>query len=491
MTTNPALTVVPMRKTRPLRVLVAIACYGTKNLELVRHVIDGWKKMPFEVHIVVLSDAPKEVRDDVEVLVGLPCPNPWSLPFAHKSLFAKNVADYDVFAYSEDDMEVRAEHVQAFLEVGAGLADDEVAGFLRYEVDDQGAWSYPDAHAHFHWKPESVRRRGDNLVAEFSNEHAAFYLLTRHQLERAIASGGFLREPYEGRYDMLCAAATDPYTSCGFRKVVCVSRLREFSIHHLSDRYVRRWCVPLEDLMHQIRAQQAIVDGTLPASRLLPTESRMTQGEWSKCYYEEADPRLTALVSSSARTVLSVGCGAGEQEREMQAAGFKVTALLLDAVIGATAVERGIEVIYGTLDEAIDQLRPRRFDCVVISNLLHLAPDPDLLLSRLAGLLTDQGSLVARGPNFDSLRIWLRRLLHRGGLEKLRSFRESGVHRIGPSSLARQLKRCGMQVSAVRWKSSDRRVDRRLPGRLGAVEWTLCARRKLDRQAQLITAQAV
>ena len=102
----------------------------------------------------------------------------------------------------------------------ADLGQDEIAGYLRYELCQDGTVSLPDVHGTFYWKPQSVRRRGSYTVAEFTNEHAAFYVLTQAQLKRAIDSGGYLQGPYEGRYDMLCTAATDPYTSCGLRKVV-------------------------------------------------------------------------------------------------------------------------------------------------------------------------------------------------------------------------------------------------------------------------------
>ena len=36
---------------------------------------------------------------------------------------------------------------------------------------------------------------------------------------------------------MLETAATDPYTSCGLRKMICISHLEQFLIHHMSNRY--------------------------------------------------------------------------------------------------------------------------------------------------------------------------------------------------------------------------------------------------------------
>ena len=222
-----------------IRILVAIASYGVKNMAYLRSIINEYARMPFDVRVVVLSDAPKEFGPSVNVVVGLPSRDPWSLPFAHKAIFAENADDYDLFIYSEDDMRVTADNIFAFLRITPHLKSNEIAGYLRYELDEHGVMRFPEIHGPFRWKPETATKRGSLVIAEFSNEHAAFYILNRAQLKKAIASGGFLRPPSEGRYDMLCTAATDPYVNCGFRKVICVSSLDDFLLHHTPNRYVK------------------------------------------------------------------------------------------------------------------------------------------------------------------------------------------------------------------------------------------------------------
>src|SRR5581483_7258110 len=86
-----------------LRLLVAIASYGEKNLPFLRQVIQTYYGMDFDVRVVVFSNCPKDLDTEVDVVVGLPTKNPWSLPFAHKEFFRKHVENYDLFAYSEDD----------------------------------------------------------------------------------------------------------------------------------------------------------------------------------------------------------------------------------------------------------------------------------------------------------------------------------------------------------------------------------------------------
>ena len=91
---------------RRLRVLVAICSYGEKNLQFLKQIIQTYQRMPMAVDIVVLSEAPKDLGLNVKVVVGLPSKDPWSLPFGHKGIFAENVERYDLFIYSEDDIQI-------------------------------------------------------------------------------------------------------------------------------------------------------------------------------------------------------------------------------------------------------------------------------------------------------------------------------------------------------------------------------------------------
>ena len=146
----------------------------------------------FHVDIVVLSNLKKQLGPDIEVLVGLPNRDPWSLPFSHKKVFAERLQKYDIFVYSEDDILITEKHINAFLKVSAALHDDEIPGFIRIEKSSDGAINYPDFHAHFHWNVASVRSRGEYTLAHFTNEHAACYVLTRYQLSQAIEFGRLL-----------------------------------------------------------------------------------------------------------------------------------------------------------------------------------------------------------------------------------------------------------------------------------------------------------
>ncbi|MDE2402260.1 MAG: class I SAM-dependent methyltransferase [Burkholderiales bacterium] len=466
------------------RLLAVIASYGERNVELLKSIIADYRAMALDVHIVVLSNVPKDLGPDVEVAVGLPSENPWSLPFAHKAVFARDVDQYDLFAYSEDDMAVTERNIRAFMRASEELAPDEIAGFLRYEVDASGAWSLPDVHGGYRWRPESARRRGSHTIAEFTNEHAAFFLLTQAQLRAMVAADGFVREPYEGRYDMLCTAATDPYTSYGMRKVICVSEIDDFLIHHRSNRYAGKVGVSLATLRDQIRALMDVADGRRPASTPFAAESRWPHSAWAKNLYEQPSADVLAMVPRDARTILSVGCGWGATEAQLLARHAAVTVIPIDAIVGAVASDRGLDVACGSFDECVARLGNRTFDCVIINDLLHLLPDPRQLVEHCSRFVRAGGTLVAGGPNFGSLRVLAKRALNRGGYRKLRSFHDGGINAVGPSTLKRYLKTSGLEVAAVRWPNAPPipEIEGKL-GRWGAAAWVLQARRQTGYRA--------
>jgi 2-polyprenyl-3-methyl-5-hydroxy-6-metoxy-1,4-benzoquinol methylase len=466
------------------RVLVAIASYGEKNLHFLKKIICDYRQMSMEVRVIVNSEAPKALDADVTNIVGLPTRNPHSLPFAHKRIFAENLDRYDLFIYSEDDIEIKEQGIQAYLRATAVVEPDEIVGHVRYEIGPDGTMFLPDVHGQFHWRPESVRRRGDYTIAEFTNEHSGFYILTRAQLQRAIESGGYLQSPYEGRHGMLETGATDPFTCCGFRKVICISAFDDFLVHHMPNRYVGLMGITRTAFLDQIQALIDIQNGHWQASRYCDAEPKFMQRTWSKSYYEAPRAELLQMVPRDSATILSIGCGWGALEDALRKRGATVTAVSLDSVIGRAAALRGIELVSGSPAECSRSLSGRVFQCVVVSNLLHLLPDPRSALREYATLVSSDGTLVITGHNFRFLPHLLKRQVGMGEYRKLRDFNEGGIHAYGMTTLSRELRRLGFRIVSRRWFDDVRpqRLPflRHWPGSLTKRNWVIKAHRIID-----------
>ncbi len=484
-----------------MKILVSIANYGTKNDGYLSRVLAEYRSMPYDIDLVVTSNIPKDLDKDVEVLVGLPSKNPHSLPFAHKRVFAERKDAYDLFIYTEDDILITQRNIEAFLRVEKILPANEMVGFFRSEQYPDGRKYYPEAHAFHHWMPGSLKTIGDHTFARFTNEHSGCYALTRSQLARAIASGGFLVAPHEYKHGMLESAATDPYMQCGLEKWVCVSHFDEFLVPHLPNKYIGSWLgLDEEDFNCEFNALLHHRQSAAAKQPLLEPSTKTFHCEYSKDRYEPCRNDLIAMFPETTRTVLSIGCGWGKTEAELAKRGIEVTAIPLDAMIGVCAEARGVKVVYGILKSAIEQLRGRQFNGVLMSGIFHLFPKPADALAAASSVLAQDGVLVATLPAFRRLPSRWERLRHASRYKGWKDFQRSGMHALTRRQVRSWFRDAGLSLERVsaavpkRWESVGG-LSRRLAEELFARQYAMVGRQtrkmpKPEQQAATLRSQA-
>ncbi|MGO9531622.1 MAG: class I SAM-dependent methyltransferase [Syntrophobacteraceae bacterium] len=386
-----------------MRILIAIANHGFKNSSFLRAAMREYKSMPCSTDIIIITDVAKEFDFDAELVVGAPTKDPWSLPFRHQEIFARRIDDYDLFIYSEDDMLVTWQNIESFLRATEVLPENYIPGFIRYELDAEGKKHFPDILGPYHWKSGSGTRAGGAVFAELSNYHSACYIVNRNQLQRAIRSGGYLVRPHKGRYDLLCSAATDVYVQCGFGKLICISDLADFSVHHMPNNYQGKMGLSEVELNVQIEFMLSHVAGDCPGRQLLPTQKNIDHVRWDKLFYDHCDQDLLSLVRPTAGSVLSIGCGCASTEAALTKNGLSVTGIPLDPIMAVLASAKGIEVTASDFEEAFRELHGRRFDCIILSDTLQHLPDPRWVLSQARRLISDDGQLIITVPNLNYL----------------------------------------------------------------------------------------
>jgi 2-polyprenyl-3-methyl-5-hydroxy-6-metoxy-1,4-benzoquinol methylase len=141
--------------------------------------------------------------------------------------------------------------------------------------------------------------------------------------------------------------------------------------------------------------------------------------------YTGSRPDLLALVPAGAARVLDVGCATGALGAALKAerADATVVGVEIDPAMAAVAQTRLDRVLAEPIEQALERLAGERFDCVVCGDVLEHLGDPWSVLRALAGLLDDNGTVVASLPNVAHLDT-LANLVFRHRWP----YRERGVH---------------------------------------------------------------
>lgn len=429
-------------------VLIAIASHGTAQDHYLEMVLAEFRKLSMPNKIVVLSDRNKPVQG-AEVVVGLPSRNPYSLPFAHRKVFAENAEGYDLFIYTEDDTFLTGKHIEAFMEVQAKLKDDEILGFVRSETSPEGQKYITSIHHHFRWLPDTVVKRGGEMFAQLSNNHSGCFIATRQQLRKAIASGGFLVEPRSGMYGMLETAASDIYTQCGLRRLLCVSRINDFIVPHLANKYYSQMGIPFEELEAQVNTLSDLSCDSRWNGSLFNPQTKAPDFRWSKNLYEGPDEELLRTLPPSTRNLLSVGASSGVNELLLSKKGIKVCAMPIDPVFADAQRRHGIRTVEGPFESATKDLNGEEFDTILMADVLHLLANPIEWLNKLQSLLEPEGMLIASVWNTSEPIAWLKDWLDGQRRSVTPDYENIGVQPVSPKILRTWCNESGLELTQI------------------------------------------
>lgn len=117
-------------------------------------------------------------------------------------------------------------------------------------------------------------------------------------------------------------------------------------------------------------------------------------------YFEFARPEVAALVPTTARRILDVGCGAGRLGTLLkQRQPAEITGLELNAAAAAAARHCLDRVYELNVEDANVEFPARSFDCVICADVLEHLREPAAVLARIRRWLTPVGELVISLPN--------------------------------------------------------------------------------------------
>jgi 2-polyprenyl-3-methyl-5-hydroxy-6-metoxy-1,4-benzoquinol methylase len=124
-----------------------------------------------------------------------------------------------------------------------------------------------------------------------------------------------------------------------------------------------------------------------------------------------------------APTVLDIGCATGVLMQQLRIRGKEVVGIELDPKAAALAVASGSDVRVGDIEKTpiVDLIGERRFDCIVMADILEHTRNPGSVLRNVARALEPGGFVVISVPNVAHASVML-------GLMKGRlDYREKGL----------------------------------------------------------------
>src|SRR5262249_36022596 len=160
-------------------------------------------------------------------------------------------------------------------------------------------------------------------------------------------------------------------TQCGFVKLIPISHLDDFTVHHLPNKYVNKFGISGTELHDQINVLMQIGTNEFETNSLIQAESKLWRGLYSKDFYEPVNKNVISAIPEYVQNVLSVGCSSGATESLLRKRGLRVVAIPLDQIISSGAARKGVEMTPADLRAARSRLQDKQFDCLLFLNVLH------------------------------------------------------------------------------------------------------------------------
>ncbi len=147
-------------------------------------------------------------------------------------------------------------------------------------------------------------------------------------------------------------------------------------------------------------------DSLVNAEQLYDYYAHLTDADLAKRHSAENQARQRALLHrlsgyAKGRRLLDVGCGDGQLLQTAAEAGWEAVGIDLSQAAVELCRSRGLDA--SKTDFFDRSLDARRFDVIVMSELLEHVPAPQRFLSRAESLLEPAGVLYLTTPNFGSL----------------------------------------------------------------------------------------
>jgi hypothetical protein len=224
-----------------MKILVSMASYGSKNLDLLNKVIDEYKSYKkYDVTINIHCTVPLK-RDDVNFIVY---DNPKTTIFFHRDDFIQNQDKYDLFLFGEYDMLIKESTIDTYIEYDKHLPIDYCPGFIRYENTPENIKYLIDLWLNissYHYIKDRLLSINEINYFTLTNVHQAAFLLSKEKLHYIIQNTEFMIQNTDGLWLETSSSGIFSSWQNGPRgiinKVIPLNKkaIQNLLIHHTAD----------------------------------------------------------------------------------------------------------------------------------------------------------------------------------------------------------------------------------------------------------------
>jgi hypothetical protein len=230
-----------------MKILVVIANYGLEQIQYLKQIVQEFQSYPMEVDIIVNTD----VYVDIEGIKNnvLKLENTYQYPLSCWRTILEHKDKYDLYIFNENDILIKYQTIDFWLECTKSLPIDCITGFIRIELDELCDLSYPenvqfpDMHQMNNpwvWDSESVFVHNGVSYAQFTNIHQGCFVLNNEHLNYVTSKIDMndLDTKYTQNYGIQERANADIFAL--FRKkIIPISHFDKIWIHHLPNRFAK------------------------------------------------------------------------------------------------------------------------------------------------------------------------------------------------------------------------------------------------------------
>jgi 2-polyprenyl-3-methyl-5-hydroxy-6-metoxy-1,4-benzoquinol methylase len=117
-------------------------------------------------------------------------------------------------------------------------------------------------------------------------------------------------------------------------------------------------------------------------------------------YYTSSRPEIASFVPVNTKTILDIGCGMGFFLKLVkEQIGAETWGVERMTGIAEKAKGQADYVIPGKIEEALDLIPERYFDCITFNDVLEHLPEPQEILRSIKPKLSGNGIIIASIPN--------------------------------------------------------------------------------------------